>query len=60
MKHIIAAAIIYLIGPTFTVKRLGVMTLGSNQFVEILVAAYGPADFTEKVRALYDRDVKTV
>ncbi len=62
MKLLIAAAIAYLIGATQAVQLQvpAVKSVGNGQFVEILGAAYGPADVTEKVRALYDRGVKTI
>ena len=35
-------------------------SIGGGKYVEILSAAYGPADATEKVRQLYDSGVKTI
>ncbi len=34
--------------------------VGGNGFIEILGAAYGPADVTEKVRSLYQGGVKVI
>ena len=61
MKLLIVAAIAYLIGSVEAVSvRPAVKRVSPGQFVEILGAAYGPADVTEKVRALYNGGVKTI
>ena len=63
MKLLIAAAIAFLIGSVEAVhlprKTAAVKAVG-NGFVEILGAAYGPADVTEKVRSLFDGGVKVI
>ncbi len=55
MKLLLAIAIAYLIGSieavdlkVFITKKVG------DGWVEILGAAYGPADVTEKVRQIYN------
>ncbi len=61
MKLLIAAAIAFLLGSVEAVqlKVPAVKKVGTG-FVEILGAAYGPADVTEKVRQLYDGGVKVI
>ncbi len=55
MKLLVATAIAYLISSieAIELKTITVKKVGSGWF-EILGAAYGPADVTEKVRQLYN------
>ena len=61
MKLLIAAAIAFLLGSVEAVQlqQPAVKKVG-NGFVEILGAAYGPADVTQKVRQLYEGGVKVI
>ena len=53
MKLFIATAIAYLIGSVEAVDVSSSKKVG-NSWVEILGAAYGPADVTAKVRSIYN------
>ena len=61
MKLLIAAAIAYLIGSVKAVelKNITLKKVGKG-WVEILGAAYGPADVTEKVRQIYNGGEKVI
>ena len=55
MKLLVATALVYLIGSiqAIDLKNITVKKVGDG-WVEILGAAYGPADVSDKVRQLYN------